>query len=114
MQMQRLYSLQGMGQSKEALEQLDDEPVAIILTDLFMPEMDGVELIRRLTSQTDKPFPPIVAVTGATHIAAESVGAAAALLGASAVLMKPFSKEQLAGAISFAFSQAKRSMRSAS
>src|SRR5437868_12292303 len=57
----------------EALAKMEKYPVALILTDLFMPEMDGIELIRRLQNQTDKPIPPIVAVTGDTHLAADSV-----------------------------------------
>jgi CheY-like chemotaxis protein len=96
----------------EALRILRKKPVSIILTDLFMPEMDGVELIKLLANNPSKPVPPIIAVTG-DHIAAESVGAAAATLGAHAVLMKPFTVEQLASAISFAVSQAKKLMRGA-
>jgi CheY-like chemotaxis protein len=85
----------------EALEKLKAESIAVILLDLFMPVMDGVELLRRL-QPFEQPVPPIVAMTGDEHVAADSMGRAAALLGANAVLMKPFSRDQLAGAIAFA------------
>jgi CheY-like chemotaxis protein len=89
------------GNGAEALEKLKAQPIAVILTDLFMPIMDGLELLRRL-QPFEQPVPPIVAMTGDDHVAADSVGRAAALLGANAVLMKPFSRDQLAGAIAFA------------
>jgi CheY-like chemotaxis protein len=93
----------------EALKKIETHPVAVVVTDLFMPEMDGIELLRRLGNlKIDKPIPPIIAVTGDDHIAADSVGSAAAALGAIAVLMKPFSREQLAGALSFALSTARK------
>jgi CheY-like chemotaxis protein len=74
--------------------------ISVILTDLFMPNMDGIELLSRLRS-SDRPLPPVIAVTGDLHVDAESVGGAAASLGASAVLIKPFSRDQLASAIGF-------------
>jgi CheY-like chemotaxis protein len=84
----------------EALAKLESEPVDVILTDLFMPGMDGLELIHRL-NHSSKRVPPIIAVTGDEHFAAQSVGAAAASLGAQAILIKPFSIHQLASAIGF-------------
>src|SRR5580765_5799918 len=80
----------------EALKKVKAQPVAVVITDLFMPEMDGLELLRRLDHlRIDKPIPPVIAVTGNDHVAADSVGNTAAALGAVAVLMKPFSREQL-------------------
>lgn len=84
-----------------ALKIMEKQPqISVILTDLFMPNMDGIELLSRLRS-FERPLPPIIAVTGDLHVDAESVGGAAASLGAGAVLMKPFSRDQLASAIGF-------------
>jgi CheY-like chemotaxis protein len=83
----------------QAVARLDQGGVDIILTDLFMPDMDGIELIRKVHECGDPA--PVIAFTGDPHYAAHSVGAAAASLGARAVLMKPFSRDQLASAIGF-------------
>jgi signal transduction histidine kinase/DNA-binding response OmpR family regulator/CHASE3 domain sensor protein len=47
----------------EALETLDAEPVDIVLMDLMMPRMDGLEAIRRIRAQKKFAALPIVALT---------------------------------------------------
>lgn len=42
------YDAEFAKSAKEALEILDNEDISIILTDLQMPEMDGIELCRRV------------------------------------------------------------------
>jgi CheY-like chemotaxis protein len=86
----------------EALQRLarEPEPPTVILVDLFMPRMDGIELIRRLRA-SDKPSPPIIAVTGDVHVAYAAVGHAAQSLGAQAILLKPFTREQLSKVLAF-------------
>lgn len=42
------YDAEFAKSAKEALEILDNEDISIILTDLQMPEMDGIELCRRI------------------------------------------------------------------
>jgi CheY-like chemotaxis protein len=86
----------------QAIAKLEESSVDVILTDLFMPDMDGIELITKV-HQSGNPA-PIIAFTGDPHYASHSVGSAAAALGAKAVLMKPFSRDQLASAIGFACS----------
>ena len=85
----------------EALKLLEYDPVFLIVTDLFMPKMDGLELMTRLRKGA-KPAPPIIAVTGDAHVASDAVGKTAAALGARAVLFKPFTRDQLAAAIAVA------------
>jgi len=89
----------------DALEKLRHKKVDVILTDLFMPDMDGIELISKVHQAGDPA--PVIAFTGDPHYAAHSVGSAAAALGARAVLMKPFSRDQLASAIGFVCSPSK-------
>ena len=92
----------------EALQIIETHPhIAVVLTDLFMPKMDGIEFLSRLRT-LGVPIPPVIAVTGDLHVAAESVGTAAASLGAKAVLMKPFSQDQLASALGFVCSPGSR------
>jgi CheY-like chemotaxis protein len=84
----------------EALERLKREPPYLVLTDLFMPHMDGIELMVRL-KKAEPPIPLVIAVSG-DHVASEAVSGTAAALGAEAVLVKPVTREQLAAAISLA------------
>src|SRR4051812_34435082 len=78
-----------------ALRTLEAESVDLILSDLFMPRMDGLELMLPLRG-SEKPAPPVIAVTADLHVASDAVGGTAAALGAVAVLLKPFSRDQLA------------------
>jgi CheY-like chemotaxis protein len=67
----------------EAINQINRRSYDLIITDYMMPEMDGLELTRRVMSKY--PSIPIVVVTGN--------GPSKDLLksGATACIMKPFS-----------------------
>jgi len=53
------------GNGKEAIEMisLPDTEIDLVMTDLLMPDMDGIEMVRFLASVPD--CPPIVFMTGA-------------------------------------------------
>jgi len=40
-----------------------DEEIALVITDLEMPEMDGLELTRRIRARSERPSLPVVIVT---------------------------------------------------
>jgi two-component system response regulator HydG len=51
------YHVEGVGSATEALARLEDTSFDVVLTDLAMPEMDGIELIRRAHRRDpDTPF----------------------------------------------------------
>jgi two-component system, cell cycle sensor histidine kinase and response regulator CckA len=77
-----------------ALYARDPDAVAVVLTDMTMPGMDGAALIHALR-QLD-PTLPIVAASG---IAANGLRARAAGLGVQGFLPKPFGTEELVAAI---------------
>lgn len=83
---------------KEALQRLDKESVHLVVTDMVMPDMDGVELIRVL--QTTKPDLPVVALSGFD----EFVGylKIATQFGARVALRKPVTPKALIGAVNHA------------
>ncbi len=65
-----------------ALGKLDEHNITLIITDMMMPVMNGMELCQQLIQRGQ--HPPIIMVSGVAHrIAAHEVGAAA-------VLGKPF------------------------
>lgn len=69
----------------------------LIITDILMPEIDGLELIRTLRAQGV--LIPILAMSGGGKISAQWTLDTAIALGAAAFLPKPFSAEQLLRAV---------------
>lgn len=82
------------GDGKEALTVLDTEPVDLIITDLWMPNLDGVELLKRLRATNARI--KVIAISGGGVRRPIDVSAALAQTwGADAVLYKPFANEDL-------------------
>jgi CheY-like chemotaxis protein len=77
----------------DALDHLSRHQVSVVITDLYMPSMGGIDLIRHLR-QHRPDISSIVAVTGKWHLRSEA-RALAASVGAHNVLMKPFSLQEL-------------------
>jgi len=100
-----LYMLEASGfevaeaaDGRGALSMLAKHHIDVILTDLYMPGMDGVGLISAVRDRLSR-APRIIAMTGSTHMGREATIAAATAMGAEAVLIKPFTREQLIRAI---------------
>jgi two-component system NtrC family response regulator len=74
----------------EGLERLADEP-DLVLSDIRMPKLDGMELLRRLR-ETAAPVPPVIMLTA--HGTVEQA-VAAMKLGAFTYLLKPFPRDEL-------------------
>lgn len=85
-----LYEIEAVGSGKEALAALERKPVDIILTDMVMPEICGLELIRRTRSLD--PAPDIILAT--SNATVESA-IQALKSGARDYLLKPCNPEQL-------------------
>jgi PAS domain S-box-containing protein len=83
------------GGAEEALERFDDPDTEVdaVVTDLRMPHVGGIELIRRLRSR--HPALPIVAASGL----ADGRSDEAVQAGADTFLAKPFTAEKLRGAL---------------
>jgi CheY-like chemotaxis protein len=70
----------------EALERVPGFQPELVVTDLMMPRMGGVELIQRLRSTPETAALPIVAITAD---ASDQVGNRACQAGAAVLLTKP-------------------------
>jgi len=81
---------------KDALEKLDAANVEMVITDLNMPVMDGLELIRQMRKTEKYRFMPIVMLTTVSQEAKRQEGLRA---GASAWIFKPFHSTQLLEAV---------------
>jgi two-component system chemotaxis response regulator CheY len=77
---------------KEALVQLDSQHVDLVLTDINMPNMDGLELITRIRSNRREPKIPIIVITTKGEETSRDEGLA---LGADAYVLKPISGAKL-------------------
>jgi len=80
----------GAANGRHALEILALQPVDMILTDIYMPEMNGLELLKQLRDQGSTL--PVVLITGYD---ADDARQAAETYRASALLLKPFRLVQL-------------------
>ena len=74
-----------------------EQPADLVITDLFMPEQDGIETIQQIREFA--PDTPILAMSGGGSRGNTDSLEDAELFGADAVLMKPFSPEDLDQAI---------------
>jgi DNA-binding NtrC family response regulator len=76
---------------KVALRQLANDPADLVITDIYMPEMDGIELLAQLRETL--PEARLVAMSGGGVLPAYHMLGAAKALGAIAVIEKPFDIE---------------------
>lgn len=80
------------GSGSEGLEVLKAKPVDLILSDINMPSMDGLEFLRQIRAQQLAPGVPVVMIT--TESSEEHVKAAIQA-GARGYIRKPFTAEQV-------------------
>ena len=67
-------------------------PLHLILTDLNMPRLDGIELVKRVRADPVHKYIPIVLLTTESQDGKKQAGRAA---GATGWIVKPFQAEQL-------------------
>ena len=75
-----------------------ERPADLIITDIFMPERDGIETIQQL--RREFPGVKIIAISGGDRTRSMDLGKDAELLGASRSLRKPFELTELLKAVS--------------
>jgi len=80
------------GSGLDGLELLKTQQVDLILSDINMPSMDGLEFLRQLRAQNLAPNVPVVMIT--TESSEEHVKQAI-LAGAQGYIRKPFTAEQV-------------------
>lgn len=80
------------GSGTEGLDLLKTRQVDLILSDINMPSMDGLEFLRQIRAQNLAPGVPVVMIT--TESSEEHVKQAI-LAGAQGYIRKPFTAEQV-------------------
>ena len=83
---------------KEVGRLLKERPFDLVITDMLMPEGDGVEVLTTLKKA--QPQARVLAISGGgTYLRAHDVLNVARGFGANGVLMKPFNRLQLLAAV---------------
>ncbi len=77
---------------RDAVSQLDNISIDMMITDLNMPNMDGIELIKEVRNKPQYRFIPIVMLTTESQDDKKQAGKAA---GATGWIVKPFKPDQL-------------------
>ncbi|MCB1746412.1 MAG: response regulator [Gammaproteobacteria bacterium] len=98
------FTLKGAGydvteavDGQDALSKARSGKVDVVLTDVNMPNMDGIELIRQLRGLPQYKFTPMLLLTTESGADKKAEGKAA---GATGWLVKPFNPDQLLATIS--------------
>ena len=81
---------------EKAFRLCESQRFDIIITDINMPNMDGIELIRLLRESEHSKFTPILVITTE---GGENVKSAGKVAGASGWIVKPFNPETLKRAV---------------
>ncbi|MCL4490599.1 MAG: response regulator [Nitrospirae bacterium] len=86
------YDVMEAVDGKDALSKLNGTSVNMIITDLNMPNLDGIGLIRQVRANQAYKFVPIVMLTTESQDTKKQEGKAA---GATGWIVKPFKPDQL-------------------
>ena len=84
------YHVEAAYDGREALRKIEQNPYDVIILDVMMPNMDGLEVLRQV-KETD-PDVDVIMITGLSQV--ETV-VQARKLGASDFISKPFEPDEL-------------------
>lgn len=90
------------GDGEQGLALLEREAIDIVLTDILMPQRDGLEVLREARRRW--PGLPVIAISGGGWIKATELLGMAERLGADNVLQKPVRRDDLIRAVDEALS----------
>ena len=92
------FAVTGAANGREALEHLDADEFDVLVTDMWMPEMDGLRLLKEIRGR--KPSMRIFGVTGGgPRLTIEAMTSLAEVWGAEKVFLKPFDDDELIAAM---------------
>jgi two-component system chemotaxis response regulator CheY len=82
---------------KAALQKLNGQKIHLIISDVNMPNMDGISFVKEVKASPNYRFTPIIMLTTESQEGKKQQGKSA---GAKAWVVKPFRPEQLLTAVS--------------
>ncbi len=87
------FEVQEARNGTEALRLHQAQPFDLVITEIVMPDKEGLELIRELHQET--PETKIIAISGSERPGISTYLKIAKMFGAAEVLVKPFSEQEL-------------------
>ena len=90
------YSVLTAGNGVEALELLEKNYINLIISDIMMPKMDGIEFCRQVKTDLRYSHIPLILLSAKTNLSSKISGMDA---GADAYVEKPFSSDYLQSVI---------------
>ena len=87
------YTVSEARDGREGLRCMERDPADLVISDVYMPDMDGIEFLIRIRKVM--PDAKVVAMSGGGYLTTEEVLYAASVLGAVAVLRKPFTRSDV-------------------
>lgn len=82
---------------QEGLNQLDGKKIHLIISDVNMPNMNGIEMVKKIKDMAAYKFTPIIMLTTESGEGMKDEGRNA---GVKAWMVKPFKPEQMLDAVS--------------
>lgn len=96
------YAVKSASSGEEGLQLMDKEPFDLILLDIKMPDMDGIEVLKRIKERWTDAKVIMITGYGSVETAVKSLK-----LGAFNYIEKPFSPDTLLMAVKEAFKNEK-------
>lgn len=92
------HEVRAVGSGREGLDLLKAGSFDLVVTDVLMPEVDGIELLTALRKMQVRL--PVIAISGGGSMPASLALSLSTSLGAQEVLFKPFYCDELLQAVS--------------
>ena len=96
------YDVASFDNGLSAYNRLREEPFELLLTDIVMPEVSGIELTERINQDFDEVFVIVISSLSQEHVVLEAIGA-----GAADFISKPINQQQLADSLHKIMTQTK-------
>jgi len=90
------YNVIEAGDGKEALTKLNGQKIHLIVSDVNMPNMDGITFVTEAKKLPNYKFTPVIMLTTESQEAKKQAGRAA---GAKAWVVKPFQPTEMLAAV---------------
>ena len=91
------FRVDTMASGRQAMEWLEIRCVAVVITDIFMPDVDGLEIVRLV--RRNCPQAKVIAMSGGSQMLSQDYLPVAQRLGADLTLTKPFQTTDLLKAV---------------
>jgi CheY-like chemotaxis protein len=93
----RGHTVDQAADGRQALQRLAEHQPDLVITDLVMPEMEGIETIQAFRRKC--PAIPMIAISGGGRLGPDSYLSMAGQIGANRTFEKPFRMEEILTAV---------------